>query len=381
MNGFAFRIERKSRSCAARCGVFDTPHGAVETPAFMPVGTRGTVKGVLPRDLRDVGARMILANTYHLHLRPGDETVAALGGLHDFMAWDGPILTDSGGYQVFSLRDIAQVDDDGVDFKSIVDGSRVRFTPERVMDIQENLGADVIMAFDHCPADPTAETEVRQATERTHRWLERCVKRWRERGGPERGQALFGIVQGGAIEALRRASVEAVCAHDLVGYAIGGVALGEGREAMTTAVECATPLLPEDKPRYLMGVGTPTDFFDAIERGCDLFDCVTPTRHARNHTVYTSQGRMNVRNNGWREDPSPLDPGCDCLACTQYSKGVLRHLAVTNEMLAGVLLSLHNLRFFHRLLADIRSAIAEDRLAELRAAVLEPMTRRIGPGD
>ena len=376
MSRFRFELTTRAPAGPARQGVLHTPHGAVETPAFMPVGTRGTVKGVLPRDLAEAGASMVLANAYHLHLRPGEDTVAKLGGLHAFMAWDGPILTDSGGYQVFSMEDIAAIDDDGVSFRSIVDGSSVRLTPERVVDIQCQLGPDVMMAFDHCPKDPHDRALVEVATDRTHRWLARCVERWRERGGLDRGQALFGIVQGGAFEDLRTASVDAVCSHDLVGYAIGGVSVGEDREAMRAAVGATAPLLPEDKPRYLMGVGTPLDFLDAVERGVDLFDCVTPTRHARNHQVFTSEGLMNLRNAGWKEDERPLDPVCGCPACARYSRGVLRHLSVTNEMLAGVLLTLHNLHVFHGLLARMRAAIPTGTLAELRPLV-ERMGRRL----
>ena len=374
---FHFEVEHRSSTTHARAGRFATPHGVVPTPAFMPVGTRGTVKGALPRDLSEAGSTMILANTYHLHLRPGEDVVETLGGLHRFMGWDGPILTDSGGYQVFSLGATCRVDDDGVSFRSIVDGSEVRFTPERVIDIQAKLGADVIMAFDHVPPDPTHRQDVIAATDRTHRWLERCATRWHERGGLDSGQALFGIVQGGAFEDLRSASVDAVCAHDFAGYAVGGVSVGEDREAMLLAVGASAPLLPEDKPRYLMGIGTPIDFFDAVERGIDLFDCVTPTRHARTHQAFTSEGRMNLRNQAWRADPRPLDPDCDCPACARFSRGFLRHLCVTGEMLGPVLLTLHNLRAFHRLMAKMRAAIAEDRLSALRAEVIEPMTRRL----
>lgn len=377
--GFDYRVTGRCPHTRARTGVFVTPHGELETPAFMPVGTRGTVKGVMPKDLRDVGSRMILANTYHLHLRPGEETVKALGGLHAVMNWDGPILTDSGGYQVFSLDHINSIDDDGVDFASIVNGDRVRFTPERVMDIQRDLGADVIMAFDQCPKDPTDRAGVTVATERTHNWLDRCVERWRSNGSEDSGQALFGIVQGGAFEDLRRASVEHVCAHDLVGYAVGGVSVGEDREQMRLAVETAMPLLPENKPRYLMGVGTPLDFYEAIERGTDLFDCVTPTRHARNHQVYTSQGRINLRNAAFKDDTSPIepDPAWRCPALEGFSRGVLRHLCVTNEMLSGMLLSLHNLHIFHMLMQRMRAAIASGSMLELRREVIEPMSKRL----
>ena len=373
---FRFEVTHQSRG-EARTGRFFTPHGTVETPAFMPVGTRGTVRGVLPRDLAAAGSSMILANTYHLHLRPGEKTVAELGGLHRFMGWDGPILTDSGGYQVFSLRDLRQIDEDGVSFKSIIDGSPVRFTPEGVMDIQADLGADVIMAFDHCPADPHDRADVEGATARTHRWLDRCVARWKQNGGLESGQALFGIIQGGAFSDLRQASVEHVCGHELVGYAIGGVSVGEGRDAMRDAVATCAPAMPADKPRYLMGVGTPLDFFDSVERGADLFDCVTPTRHARTHQVFTSQGLMNVRNQRWKTDDRPLDPECDCPTCRQFSRGVLRHLAQSGEMLAGTLLSLHNLHFFHGLMARIRQAIVEGTLGELREATVDVVQRRL----
>ncbi len=345
----------------------------------MPVGTRGTVKGVLPRDLHAVGARMILANAYHLHLRPGEQTVARLGGIHRLMGWDGPILTDSGGYQVFSLAHLAKVDDDGVTLRSVVDGAAVRLTPESVVDLQRRLGADVAMAFDHCPADPTDRAAVEAATARTRSWLARCVARHESHGGDESGQALFGIVQGGVFEDLRRASVESALAHDLVGYAIGGVSVGEEREHVRAAIAASAPLLPQDRPRYLMGVGTPTDFFDAIEGGLDLFDCVTPTRHGRTHSAFTSQGTVNLRNTRWKDDPSPLDADCDCPACARFGKGTLRHLCASGEMLGAMLLTLHNLRFFHRLLERMRAAIAEDRLLALRREILEPMTRRLSP--
>jgi queuine tRNA-ribosyltransferase len=359
--------------------VFTTPRGDVETPAFMPVGTRGTVKGILPKDLAALGTRMVLANAYHLHLRPGEATVAKLGGLHGLMGFDGPILTDSGGYQVFSLGHLARIDDDGVTLRSVVDGSPVRLTPEGVIEIEHALGADVIMAFDHCPPVPSDRQAVESATRRTQAWLDRCVARHRELGGDARGQALFGIVQGGVFEDLRRASAESALAHDLAGYAIGGVSVGEDRSQVRAAVGAAAPLLPEDRPRYLMGVGTPADFFDAIESGLDLFDCVTPTRHGRTHSAFTSRGTVNLRNAAWKDDPSPLDPDCDCPACARFSMGTLRHLCASGEMLGAILLTMHNLRFFHRLLERIRGAIVEDRLAALRSGILAPMTERLAP--
>lgn len=375
---FRFSVTAREPSGKARTGIFSTPHGDVETPVFMPVGTKATVKGLTVDQVRAVGSKMLLANTYHLLLRPGEELVRDLGGLHRFMNWDGPILTDSGGYQVFSMLDLASIDDDGVTFRSIIDGKAVRLTPERVMDVERDLGADVIMAFDHCPPDPHHRDDVQSATLRTRIWLDRCVKRWRENGGTERGQALFGIVQGGAFEDLRRESAEHVTSLDLPGYAIGGVSVGEGRESMYAAVEAAAPLLPEDKPRYLMGVGTPADFFEAIARGIDMFDCVTPTRHGRNHQAFTSQGRVNLRNQIWTRDPAPLDPECDCPTCTGYSRAYLRHLSTTHEMLGGILLSQHNLRYFHRLMEQIRAAIPTGQFQNLREKVVAATSRKLG---
>jgi queuine tRNA-ribosyltransferase len=366
--GFAFRVEHRDRGSRARAGVFTTPHGDVRTPAFMPVGTKGSVKGVTSRTLRELGTQMLLANTYHLHLRPGEEVVAELGGLHGFMRWDGPILTDSGGYQVFSLEDARTIDEGGATFRSVVDGATVRFTPERVIEIEAKLGADVAMAFDHCPSTPGDRAQVEDALGRTQRWLERCVRRHRELGGEARGQALFGIVQGGAFPDLRERSVAAALAHDLVGYAIGGVCVGESREQMLVAIEAAAPLLPEDRPRYLMGVGTPRDFFDAVERGIDLFDCVTPTRHGRTHQAFTSEGPLNLRNARFARDPRPLDERCDCPACADgYSRGYLRHLAKSGEMLGAMLLTGHNLRWFQRLMEEVRGGIERGSLADVRA--------------
>ncbi|MEM1449113.1 MAG: tRNA guanosine(34) transglycosylase Tgt [Planctomycetota bacterium] len=364
----------------ARTGVFTTPHGDVPTPAFMPVGTRGTIKGILPRDIGAVGSTMILANTLHLHLRPGEETVRRLGGLHAFMGWDGPILTDSGGYQVFSMADISTLDDDGVTFRSIVDGDRIRLTPERAVAIQRALGPDVFMAFDHCPSDPLERRSVAEATSRTHRWLDRCVAAFEADGGVEgTGQALFGIVQGGVFEDLRRQSAETVAGFDLVGSAIGGVSVGEDREAMRVAVQAAAPALPPDRPRYLMGVGTPRDFFDAIEAGVDLFDCVTPTRHGRNHQVWTSRGRINLRNAGWKDVDAPLDEVFRAPHVADVPIGVLRHLCLSNEMLGATYLTLHNLHLFHELMRLIREAIPAGRLAALRDHWVERLERKITP--
>jgi queuine tRNA-ribosyltransferase len=378
-DGFAFRVLARSTETRARVGVFDTPHGAVTTPAFMPVGTRGTVKGVEPAQLFALGSRMVLANTYHLALRPGEDLVRELGGLHRFMGWDGPILTDSGGYQVFSLADLAKLDEDGVTFRSVVDGALLRFTPERVIEIERALGADVAMAFDHCADDPTDRAKVEAATERTHRWLERCVRRHAELGGETSGQALFGIVQGGAFEDLRVRAVDAVTRHDLVGYAIGGVSVGETRDAMRIAVRAAAPRLPEDRPRYLMGVGMPLDFAEAIEEGVDLFDCVTPTRHGRTKQAFTSRGLVNIENARFARDPRPLDESCACPACARFSRGALRHFAKSDEMLGAILLTLHNLRFFHALFEEFRAAIEHGGWPALRARVAGEMARVLPP--
>ena len=377
-NGFAYRLD--ARDGSARTGVFTTPHGDVPTPAFMPVGTKGTVKGCTVADLRALGTTMLLGNTYHLHLRPGEELIRDLGGLHGFMRWDGPILTDSGGYQVFSLEDTRKLDEDGVTFRSVVDGASVRFTPERVIEIEAALGADVAMAFDHCPSVPSDRAGVEAATERTHRWLERCVRRHRELGGEERGQALFGIVQGGSFADLRARSVEAVTSHDLVGYAIGGVSVGETREEVLAAIDAAAPRLPEDRPRYLMGVGTPRDFFDAIERGIDLFDCVTPTRHGRTAQAFTSEGPLNLRNAKFARDERPLDARCDCPTCTTgYTRAYLRHLTKSEEMLGAILLTHHNIRWFHRLMAEIRAGISRGELARVRSEWLPQAEPAAGP--
>ncbi|MEZ5977976.1 MAG: tRNA guanosine(34) transglycosylase Tgt [Planctomycetota bacterium] len=374
---FRFRVDARSKDSRARTGTLSTPHGEVRTPAFMPVGTKATVKGLTPAQIESTGTSIVLANTYHLHLRPGEDTVRELGGLHRFMGWNGPILTDSGGYQVFSLAHLCNVREDGAELRSVVDGGVVRLGPESVIDVQRALGADVIMAFDHCPPDPTDRRGVEDATERTHRWLDRCVRRFRERGPVHGPQALFGIVQGGAFPDLRARSVEAVCSHDLVGYAIGGVSVGEHEEALGLAIDACAPLLPDGKPRYLMGVGTPRDFFRAVRAGVDMFDCVTPTRHGRNHQVYTSRGRMNVRNTAWARDPRPLDPDCACEVCRVFSRAYLRHLCNSGEILAGVLLTLHNVHFFQRLMERMREAVEVDRFDELEEEYAVTLQARV----
>jgi queuine tRNA-ribosyltransferase len=354
---FAFEVQHADSATQARCGRFSTPHGAVDTPAFMPVGTQGTVKGVDPGRLRETGAQIILANTYHLTLRPGEQTVAALGGLHAFMGWDGPILTDSGGFQVFSLADRMTVDEQGVRFKSHIDGALVEITPERSIAIQEQLGGDVAMVFDHVVALPNTREVIAEAMRRSLRWAERC-----RAAATRADQIQFGIVQGGLDTQMRAESVEGLLKLDFPGFAIGGLSVGETPAQMYAALDITTPLLPRDKPRYLMGVGRPIDLLEAIARGIDLFDCVMPTRNGRNALAFTDAGPVRLRNQQHAFDRQPLDPACPCPAC-RHSRGYLRHLFQANEMLGPMLVSIHNITFYQRLLAAARAAIAEGRFA------------------
>jgi queuine tRNA-ribosyltransferase len=357
---FTFHID--ARAGRARAGRFATPHGVVETPTFMAVGTLGAVKALDPLDLRAIGAQMILANAYHLHLRPGDEVVRELGGLHRFMAWDGPILTDSGGFQVFSLATLRTVEEDGVEFRSHIDGSRHRFTPESVMRIERNLGADVIMQFDHVIPGQSDETAARDASERSVRWLARCASefaRLRDEEGEAVPQALFPVVQGGIHEALRREAVAAVRATgDWVGYGIGGLSVGESKPDTYRMLEAVDDALPEARPRYLMGVGFPEDLVEGVRRGVDLFDCVAPTRMGRNGAAFTREGRLNIKRAEYRLDPRPLDDGCDCAACTRFSRAYIRHLFLADEILGLRLLSLHNVHFLVSLMGEARRALA-----------------------
>jgi queuine tRNA-ribosyltransferase len=356
----SFRLEACDGT--ARAGTLTLPHGVVPTPIFMPVGTQATIKGVLPRDVEEIGARIILANTYHLLLRPGPDVVARAGGLHRFMGWDRPILTDSGGFQVFSLAAISRIDDGGVRFKSHIDGSEVLLTPERSIEVQEALGADIIMAFDECPANPAPPDVARRAVERTIAWARRCKAAKRRDD-----QALFGIQQGGLDAALRRECAERLIEIGFPGYAVGGLAVGEERPAMLDALAAAAPALPPEKPRYLMGVGTPQDILDGIDRGIDMFDCVMPTRNARNTSVFhAKEGRLNLRNARFKEDFGPLEEGCDCLACRRFSRAYLRHLFVADEMVAATLATIHNLRFYLRLVEGARRAILEGSFAAYR---------------
>jgi len=350
----------------ARRGRLITPHGEVDTPVFMPVGTAGSVKGVTPDQLRAAGAQMILGNTYHLLLRPGAETVARLGGLHALMAWDGPVLTDSGGYQVFSLAHLRRLDDDGVTFQSHVDGAEVSLTPERAVAVQRLLGADVIMQLDECPPHDATRDQAAEAVRRSAAWARRSREAWQAGGGGGGGpeQALFGIQQGGGHVDLRAESAAALVALDLPGYAVGGLGLGEGHDGLCRVLDGIDGQFPADRPRYAMGIGEPRDLLAAVARGIDMFDCVLPTRNARNAQAFTWSGRLRLRNARWAEDRRPLDEQCDCYTCRHYARGTLRHLFQAKEMLGPILVTLHNLRFFSSLMAAIRQAVAERRLAE-----------------
>lgn len=353
----SFYFETIKTQNRARAGIFHTPHGDLPTPVFAPVGTQATVKAVPPRDLHEVGATLVLANTYHLYLRPGDDLVRDMGGLHDFMGWDGPILTDSGGFQVFSLAQINRIDDEGVTFRSHLDGSKHRFTPELSIRIQENLGADIIMCFDQCPP-PTDRAVVTNAVARTSQWAVRC----REAHGDMSTQALFGIQQGGIFEDLRAESSEALRQLDFPGYAVGGLAVGESKPEMYRTLDACVPMLPDDKPRYLMGVGAPDDLAQAILRGIDIFDCVLPTRIARHGAAFTPDGTINIGNLAHARDPAPVDPTCDCYTCQNFSRAYLRHLVKAKELLAHYLLSVHNIRFLIRHVQAMRAAILDGNL-------------------
>ena len=356
---FSFELQHVEKHTGARAGVFHTPHGDILTPVYMPVGTQATVKGVLPRDLREAGSQIILSNTYHLYMRPGDEIVKKAGGLHKFMNWDGPILTDSGGFQVFSLTKLNKIRDEGVYFNSHVDGSRHLFTPEKAIGIEENLGADIIMQFDQCSEYGYTYEQAKQAMERTSRWLERCVA-----AKTRDDQALFPIVQGNFYRDLRAESVRRCLPYAKHGIAIGGLSVGEPKPLMYDMLDHIRPLLPENMPRYLMGVGSPDCLVEGVLRGVDMFDCVLATRVARNGTAFTSRGKIVARNARYREDFSSLDENCGCYCCKNYSKAYIRHLINVGEMLAAQLLSLHNITFLHDLMAGMRRAIFEDNLQD-----------------
>jgi len=348
---FGFGIIAQDPASAARAGTFQTPHGTMLTPVFAPVGTQATVKTLTPRDLKEVGASLVLANTYHLYLRPGTALIADFGGLHSFMGWAGPILTDSGGFQVFSLAQMRKLDAGGVTFRSHVDGSAHRFTPESAVTAQEELGADIIMCLDEC-ADPLDRAYNEEALARTHAWAARCKEAQRRSD-----QALFGIVQGGVFPDLRMDSARVLRALDFPGYAIGGLSVGETKAEMYSILEVTVPELPSDKPRYLMGVGAPEDVVEGVSRGVDIFDCVLPTRVARNGAVFSRAGRLNLRNAQYIRDPLPLEPGCDCYGCQHFSRAYMHHLFRAGEVLGLHLATLHNVRFMVRLMGEIRAHI------------------------
>ena len=387
---FAFR--RTHQAGAARCGEVTTAHGVVRTPAFMPVGTQGAVKGVLHRDLLEMGAEIILGNTYHLHLRPGDARIARLGGLHRFIGWDRPILTDSGGYQAFSLGARRTIDEHGIRFRSHLDGSDHLLTPEVAVDIQTNLGSDVAMVLDECLGYPATREQAAHSMERSARWARRCRDRFlsiacRGEAGlapacdaapviTNPGQAQFGIVQGGTYPDLRAASAEATVEVGFEAYAIGGLSVGEPVDVMYEVVSSTVPLLPEDRPRYLMGTGTPLDLIECVARGIDLFDCVMPTRNARNGQLFTSEGRLNIKNARYAEDQGPPDPACSCYTCRRFSRAYLRHLYVAGEIGAAALNTLHNLHFYLDTMNRIREAIVFGSLDQLFAAYRRAFSRR-----
>jgi queuine tRNA-ribosyltransferase len=368
-NGFRFVLEKTCQRSRARAGVLTTPHGEIPTPVFAPVGTQATVKTMTPRDLEELGVQLVVANTYHLYLRPGAEIVAKLGGLHEFMGWDGPILTDSGGFQVFSMEHLRDIDDDGVTFRSHVDGSEHRLTPEKSIALQEQLGADLVVALDVCPPYPSDHEHNRLALDRTHLWAERCL-----RAHQRRDQMMQGVVQGGTFADLRTESASFLASLDFPGYAIGGLSVGEPKELMHDMLEVTIPCLPDDKPRHLLGVGSPEDLFECVGRGIDIFDCALPTRVARNGTFFTRQGRLNIRNARHKEDDAPVDSGCSCYACQHFSRSYLRHLILANEILGLHLATLHNLHFMLTLIREIRDALLEDRFPRAREEFLASYT-------
>jgi queuine tRNA-ribosyltransferase len=358
---FRFQLLHKEANTQGRVGKVTTPHGSIQTPAFMPVGTQGTVKSLSPEEVREVGAEIVLANTYHLYLRPGHDLIRDLGGLHAFMHWDGPILTDSGGFQVFSHSALRKIDDEGVTFQSHIDGSRHRITPEGAIEIQEALGADIIMAFDECTPYPATRDYARQSMELTLRWAERCKAR-KERND----QALFGIIQGGMYSDLRLECLEKLVEMDFDGYALGGLSVGETKPMLYGMIEATEPAMPEERPRYLMGVGKPQDLIEGVLRGIDLFDCVMPTRNARNGFLFTRAGRLVIKNAAHRREEIPIDPQCRCYTCRHYSRAYLRHLFMAGELLAMRLNTIHNLHFYLHLMEELRQAIRKDRLMQFR---------------
>ncbi len=357
-----FDLLKSDNSSSARRGRLKTRRGVIETPVFMPVGTQATVKGILPEALKEIGAQIILGNTYHLFLRPGHELVEQMGGLHDFMNWDRPILTDSGGFQVFSLGDLRSIDEDGVVFQSHLDGSSHKLTPELSIEIQERLGADIIMAFDECIPYPSSREYTADSTALSGRWAKRC----KEARNPKDDALLFGIVQGGMFPDLRRQSVDELVRIGFDGYAVGGLSVGEGPDLMYDMIDQTLPHLPAENPRYIMGVGTPENLVEAVSRGADMFDCVMPTRNARNGVLFTSFGKLSIKQARYRDDSQPIDPACSCYVCQHYSRAYLRHLYQSNEILASVLNTHHNLHYYLNLMSQIRQSIENDEFSEFK---------------
>ena len=362
-----YELIKTCKQTGARLGIVHTPHGSFETPAFMPVGTQATVKTMAPEEIKEMGAGIILSNTYHLWLRPGHEIIKEAGGLHKFMNWDRAILTDSGGFQVFSLSDMRKITEEGVHFRNHLNGSKMFLSPEKAMEIQNALGSDIMMAFDECPPFPATYEYMKASVERTSRWAARCL----EAHERPQDQGLFGIVQGGEFEELRKQSARDLVSMDFPGYAIGGLSVGEPKPIMNRMLEYTTPLLPSHKPRYLMGVGSPDSLIDGAIRGIDMFDCVLPTRIARNGTCMTSQGRVVVKNAKYAKDFTPLDPECDCYTCKNYTKAYIRHLIKADETFGIRLTSTHNLHFLQNLMRQVRQAIREDRLGDFREEFFE----------
>ncbi len=362
MPAVTYELIKTDKKTRARRGRVTTPHGVIQTPVFMPVGTAATVKAMRPEEVREMGAEIILSNTYHLYLRPGHETVKAAGGLHKFMNWDRPILTDSGGFQVFSLGAMRKIREEGVEFRSHIDGSKHMLSPEKSMEIQNALGSDIMMAFDECAPYPADRQYVKDSLERTTRWLKRC----KEYHKNTEKQSLFGIMQGGMYKDLRKESAEQIVELDLPGYAVGGLSVGEPKDIMYDIMDECVDYLPKDKARYLMGVGSPDCLFEGVERGIDMFDCVLPTRIARHGMAMTSQGRVNIKNAKYAKDFSPLDPNCDCYTCRNYSKAYLRHLFKADEILSSILMTNHNLHFLIDTMRHIRKSIEEDRFLEYK---------------
>lgn len=363
---FEFELIKECPTTGARAGRFHTPHGVINTPVFMPVGTQATVKTMTPEELKEVNAQIILSNTYHLYLRPGHELVREAGGLHKFMNWDRPILTDSGGFQVFSLGDLRKIKEEGVEFRSHIDGSKHLFTPESVMAVENALGADIIMAFDECTPYPATYEYAKNSLERTSRWLERC-----KNAHKREDQALFGIIQGSTYKELREQSAKEITAIDLPGYGIGGLSVGEPNEKMYEMLDYTTVLMPRNKPRYLMGVGAPDNLLEGVMRGVDMFDCVLPTRIARNGTVFTHTGKLVIRNAEYAHDFRPMEEGCTCYACRNYSRAYIRHLIKANEILGIRLTTIHNIHFLTNLMENMRQAILEDRFVPFKRDFFE----------